>query len=189
MGVKTKPELYSDQQIVEMFARSREQAFRALIGKYSPRLYAYVRRMLVSHDDTDDVLQDTFIRAWENFEGLKQSAALSSWLYRIATNRTMTFIAEKARRAQVPIDEMEIADDREIDRAVAETDRLGRLTLKALHTLPKVQQTVFSMKHFEGLKYREISQILGTSEGALKASYHLAVEKIRHYVATHYENE
>lgn len=182
MGEKKTPEGYSDGDIMEMFGSDREKAFKMLMGKYSRRLYLYIRRMLVSHDDTDDVLQNTLVKAWENLSSLKQSVALSSWLYRIATNETMSFLSEKARRAHVPLDEVELADTIPDEDRAQQTKRLGALTLKAIHSLPKAQQTVFTMKHFEGLKYREISEVLGTSEGALKASYHIALEKIRNYI-------
>ena len=182
MGEKRTPEVCTDQEITDLFAKDRQKAFKALTDKYARRLYAYIRRMLVDHDDTDDVLQNTLVKAWENIGSLKQSAALASWLYRIATNETMSFLSEKARRRHVPLDGLEIADESEIGRSVEDTDKMGVLTLQAIQSLPKVQQAVFTMKHFEGMKYREISRTTGTSEGALKASYHIAVEKIKVFI-------
>lgn len=182
MGEKKTPKTYSDGDIVELFARDRQKAFKALVGQYARPLYGYIRRMLVDHDDTDDVLQNTLIKAWENMGSLKQSAALPAWLYRIATHETMDFLSERARRQHIPLDGVDLAAPEEIEQAVESDDTLGARTLAAIQSLPKVQQAVFTMKHFEGLKYREISQITGTSEGALKASYHIALEKIKAFL-------
>ena len=174
-----------DVQIMALFrqSRGREKAFGLVVRKFSRPLYCFIRRMVAGHHDTDDILQNTFIKAWDGLDKLKEDSALTSWIYRIATNETMSFLKEKARLAQVPLDDLDLADT-ETDgiRSEEETERINSLTLQAIRSLPKMQQMVFSMKHFDGLKYREISEILGTSEGALKASYHIAVEKIRLYV-------
>lgn len=185
MGSKSTPEILSDRQITALFALDREKAFRELVRKYARRLYGYIRRMTLDHHDTDDVLQNTLIKAWENFASLKQSGALATWLYRIATNETMNFLSERARRAHLPLDEWENSAAQPCEEESEQDDRLGALTLQAIGSLPRVQQAVFTMKHFEGLKYSQISQITGTSQGALKASYHIALEKIRAFVREH----
>lgn len=185
MGSKSTPEILSDRQITDLFARDREKAFRELVRKYARRLYGYIRRMTLDHHDTDDVLQNTLIKAWENFASLKQSGALATWLYRIATNETMNFLAERSRRTHIPLDQLTGGEQEACEEATDPNDRLGALTLQAIGSLPRVQQAVFTMKHFEGLKYSQISRITGTSQGALKASYHLALEKIRTFVREH----
>ena len=185
MGSKSTPDILSDRQIADLFARDREKAFRELVRKYARRLYGYIRRMALDHYDTDDVLQNTLVKAWENFPSLKQSGALATWLYRIATNETMNFLAERSRRTCLPLEQLAGSEQEACEQAEDPNDRLGTLTLRAIGTLPRVQQAVFTMKHFERLKYSQISQITGTSQGALKASYHIALEKIRAFVREH----
>ena len=177
---------YSDAQLLEIFqhgkASDREKVFGVIVKKYSRSLYSYLRRILVSHDDTDDVLQETFIKAWSNMEGIKDGAALKNWLYRIASNIAISHLRERAYSASVSIDEYDVADDVQGVEEIEKMDQMSRLTSEAIRLLPKKQQMVFTLKHFEGLKYSQISEILGTSEGSLKASYHIAVEKIKKYV-------
>lgn len=179
-----------DVQIMALFrqSRGREKAFGLIVRKFSRPLYCFIRRMVPGHHDTDDILQNTFIKAWDGLGKLKEDSALTSWMYRIAANEAMSFLKEKSRLAHVPLDDLDLADTEEDIRGEEETERMNRLTLQAIRSLPKTQQMVFTMKHFDGLKYREISEILGTTEGALKASYHIAVEKIRLYVNKTAEN-
>lgn len=181
----------NDVQIMALFRQrhGREKAFGLIVRKFSRPLYCFIRRMAGDHHDTDDILQNTFIKAWDGLDKLKEDSALTSWIYRIAANETMSFLKEKAHLAQVPLDDLDLAapeDDGTLSGE--ETERMNNLTLQAIRSLPKIQQMVFTMKHFDGLKYREISEALGTSEGALKASYHIAVEKIRLYVNKTAEN-
>lgn len=176
---------YSDTQLLDMCRHGdraqKDMAFCLLVKKFSRSLYCYLRRILVNHDDTDDVLQETFIKAWESIGSLKDDSALQSWLFRIASNKAISFLREKADRAHVPIDDYDVVEADNSDTA-EKIDTMSALSLKAIHSLPKMQQMVFSMKHFQGMKYSEISSALGTSEGALKASYHIAIEKIKQYV-------
>lgn len=189
MGSRKTPLYLSDREITELFAQDREKAFRELVRKYARRLYGYIRRMTIDHHDTDDVLQNTLIKAWENLANLKRSEALTRWLYRIATNETMSFLAQRTQENRVRLDDLSPAEQPCCEQAVDADDPLGALTLQAIRTLPKVQQAVFTMKHFEQLKYSDISHITGTSVGALKASYHIAVEKIRAFVQERLPND
>ena len=189
MGRGKTPEYLSDREITELFAQDREKAFRELVRKYARRLYLYIRRMTIDHQDTDDVLQNSLVKAWENLATLKRSEALARWLYRIATNETMSFLSQRAQDNRVSLDELSPAEQPYCEQAVEPDDRLGALTLEAIQSLPRVQQAVFTMKHFEQLKYSDISRITGTSEGALKASYHIAVEKIRAFVQQRLHSE
>lgn len=177
---------YSDAQLLEIFhagkTRDKERVFGIIVKRYSRSLYSYLRHILVSHDDTDDVLQETFIKAWGNLGTVKDGAALKNWLYRIASNIAINHLRQKASAASVSIDDYDVADELDTREDMEKMDLMSRLTSEAIRHLPKKQQMVFTMKHFEGLKYSQISEILDTSEGALKASYHIAVEKIKSYV-------
>ena len=177
---------YSDVQLLEIFHKGsrveREKVFGIIVKRYSRSLYSYLRRILVSHDDTDDILQETFIKAWNNLDTIKDGGALKNWLYRTASNAAISLLRERANAMTVPLDDYDVIQESSNAEEMAQMDRMSRLTSEAIHSLPKIQQMVFTMKHFQGLKYSQISEILGTSEGSLKASYHIAVEKIRKYV-------
>lgn len=141
--------------------------------------------MVKSHDDTDDVLQNTFVKIFRNIDKFKGDSKLYSWMYRIATNEAITFLNKKARRLQITSEELkdQIIDNLQSD-VYFEGDEIKLKLQKAISTLPEKQQQVFNMKYFEELKYREMSEILETSEGALKASYHIASKKIEEYLKT-----
>ncbi len=178
-----------DRLILEKFAteRSREEAFSALVSKYQEKIYWHVRRMVVDHDDADDLVQEIFIKVWKNLGTFRADAQLYTWLYRIATNECITFLNRKKAQQQVSLDDdtssylaETLADTPYFDGNTAQ-----RKLQEALLTLPQKQRQVFNMKYFDDLKYEEISEILGTSVGALKASYHLAVKKIEQFLAGH----
>ena len=139
--------------------------------------------MVKSHDDTDDILQNTFVKVFKNITQFKGDSKLYSWMYRIATNESITYLNNKARRLQITSEEMQnqIIDNLESD-VYFEGDQIQLKLQKAIATLPDKQQQVFNMKYFEELKYREMAEILETSEGALKASYHIASKKIEEYL-------
>lgn len=139
--------------------------------------------MVKSHDDTDDILQNTFVKVYKNIAQFKGDSKLYSWMYRIATNESITYLNNKARRLQITSEEMQnqIIDNLESD-VYFEGDQIQLKLQKAIATLPDKQQQVFNMKYFEELKYREMAEILETSEGALKASYHIASKKIEEYL-------
>lgn len=161
----------------------KEKAFRALITLYKERLYWHIRHIVKSHDDTDDVLQNTFIKIYRNIHNFKGDSKLFSWMYRIATNESITFINKNAKRLQTTNEEVQqLAINNLASDVYFEGSAIQLKLQKAIATLPEKQQLVFNMKYFEDLKYKEISQILETSEGALKASYHIAVKKIEAYL-------
>lgn len=172
----------SDTLIAELLASKdgHKQAFDIIVKRYSRPLYYYLRRILVDHYDTDDVLQETFIKVWQNIDKYKGEAHIYNWMIKIATHQAFDFLKAKAKSKNVSIDalDIDVADQPQQD-PLYRSDYIDANIHKAILSLPKKQQMVFNLKHFEGLKYSEISQMLGTSEGALKSSYHIAIEKIR----------
>ena len=163
--------------------KTRSNAFSSLVKTYSETLYWHIRRMVLSHDDTNDILQNTFIKAWTGIDGFLGNARILTWLYRIATNETLTFINRNSNTTFEDIDTAATAI--EADEWFDGDDLQARLQA-AIQTLPPKQRMVFNMKYYEEMKYEEMSTILGTSVGALKASYHIAVKKISEYFD--YEN-
>ncbi|MFG6685528.1 RNA polymerase sigma factor [Mariniflexile sp. HNIBRBA6329] len=161
----------------------KERAFRELITLYKERLYWHIRNIVKSHDDTDDVLQNTFIKIYKNIHNFKGDSKLFSWMYRIATNEAITFINQNAKRLQTTNEEVQSIAISKLSSDVYFEGEIIQIKLqKAIATLPEKQQLVFNMKYFQDLKYSEMSDILETSEGALKASYHIAVKKIESYL-------
>ena len=158
---------------------TKEAAFRNLITQYKERLYWHIRKIVIVHDDTDDVLQNTFIKIFKNIDNFKGDSKLYSWMYRIATNEALTFLKVKSKKLGVDNEELQerMANNLQAD-VYFEGDEIQLKLQKAIALLPEKQKLVFNMKYFEELKYEEISEILETSIGGLKASYHLAVKKI-----------
>ena len=173
-----------DSEILKKFAQenTRDEAFRLLLTKYQQKVYWHIRRMVISHDDTDDLVQDVFLKVWKSLSNFRNDSQLYTWLYRIATNESITFLKRKKIRNSVSIDD---DDGKNMVKTLAESpyfdgDKAQMKLQKALLTLPEKQRLVFNMKYFDDLKYEDISEILGTSVGALKASFHIAVKKIEH---------
>lgn len=164
---------------------SAEAAFKELVSLYKERLYWHIRNMVKDHDDSHDVLQNTFLKIFKNINQFKGESQLYSWMYRIATNEAITFLNKKAKRSQISSQELQehLISNLESD-VYFEGDEIQLKLQKAIAGLPAKQQQVFNMKYFEELKYREIAEILETSEGALKASYHIAVKKIEEHLKT-----
>ena len=163
--------------------QTREKAFRELISLYKERLYWHIRKIVISHDDTDDVLQNTFIKIYKNIGKFKQESKLFSWMYRIATNEAITFINKRNKERKIDISEVQeqIVSTLESDIYFS-GEEIQEILQKAIASLPQKQQLVFNMKYFDNIKYTQISEILGTSVGALKASYFHAVKKIESYI-------
>lgn len=172
--------LWNEKLIVEQLrdTAQRERAFTLLVEHFKEQLYWQIRRMVLSHDDADDVLQNTFLKAWTGLDGFRGDAQLSTWLFRIANNETINFL--ERRRQQMSLDEDGVA-------SVAATlqsdpyfdgDETARQLQEAIAQLPDKQRQVFNLKYFQEMKYEDMSELLGTSVGALKASYHHAVRKI-----------
>ena len=162
--------------------KTRSIAFSTLVRTYQERLYWHIRKMVLSHDDSNDVLQNTFMKAWNGLEGFRGDSQISTWLYRIATNETLTFLANKRMRSQNSIDEVEesLLHNLQADNYFNGTELQLKLQ-KAILTLPEKQRIVFNMKYFDDITYDQMEAILGTSAGALKSSYHYAVKKIEKY--------
>ena len=173
--------MIAEETLIENLKQKDTQAkaFEVLINTYKERLYWHIRRIVLSHDDTDDVLQNTFIKIFRNIDKFKGDSKLYSWMYRIATNEALTFLKVKSKKLGVSNDELQerMADNLQAD-VYFEGDEIQMKLQKAIAQLPEKQKLVFNMKYFEELKYDEISEILETSVGGLKASYHLAVKKI-----------
>jgi len=174
-----------DKELLEKFRNpeSRDSAFNNILSKYQKRLYWHIRKMVIDHDDTDDILQNTFIKAWKNLEGFREDAQLYTWLYRIATNECLTFLKKKQNNNTVSINDVEYGLHEKIDSEKNYTgEEIQRKLQKAILTLPEKQRLVFNMKYFDAMKYEEMSVVLETSVGALKASYHHAVKKIESFI-------
>ena len=160
---------------------TRRQAFESIVNVYSRQLYWQIHYILQNHDDTDDVLQNTFIKAWKGFERFKGDSAIYTWLYRIAHNEAITFL--KQRKQLYSIDDEDFTEQATFEAdEYFDGDATQKLLMQAVSTLPAKQRQVFCLKYFEDKKYEEISELVGTSIGALKASYHIAVEKITNFI-------
>ncbi len=175
----------SDSDLLEMFRieSSRNHAFHMLVTKYQKRIYWQVRRIIIDHDDANDVVQNVFIKVWKNLATFKEASSLYTWMYRIATNESLTFIKQKRANMYVPFDSVSGSLSRKLeDDNYFSGDAIQKKLQKAILTLPDKQRIVFNMKYFENIKYEQMSQVLDTSVGALKASYHHAVKKIEAFL-------
>lgn len=176
---------FNEEEILEQLRNpdTQRQGFAHLVNEYSERLYWQIRKMVYSHDDANDILQDVFIKAWLNIEKFRGDAKLSTWLYKIAINESITFINRSKAKLNLSIDD---ADSFLLDKLEGDEffdgDEAQLLLQKAIVTLPEKQRLVFQMKYFNEMKYDEMSDILGTSVGALKASYHHAVKKVERFL-------
>ncbi|RAJ12891.1 RNA polymerase sigma-70 factor (ECF subfamily) [Arenibacter echinorum] len=159
------------------------KAFEILVNTYKERLYWHIRRIVLNHDDTDDVLQNTFIKVFRNIDGFKGDSKLYSWMYRIATNEALSFLKSKSQKLKINNEKLmtKAVEDLRAD-VYFEGDEIQLKLQKAIATLPEKQKLIFNMKYFQELKYEEISEILETSVGGLKASYHLASKKIEAFL-------
>ncbi len=163
--------------------KTQNVAFQKLVQLYQKPLYNHIRNIVIDHDDANDVLQNTFIKVYQYLANFKGESKLFSWIYRIATNESLTFINNKAKKNHISNEEVSQKAINNLEADVYFNGNEIQLKLqKAIAQLPEKQQLVFKMKYFEELKYEEISEILGTSVGALKASYHLATKKIEEFV-------
>ena len=161
----------------------RREAFARAVDEYGEKLYWQIRKMVLAHDDANDLLQNTFMKAWTNVDYFRGEAKLSTWLYKIAVNECLSFLTKQRSQQQISLDDADqfLADRLESD-PYFDGDAVQLKLQKAILTLPEKQRLVFNMKYFDDMKYEEISEIVGTSVGALKASYHHAVKKIEDYL-------
>lgn len=166
--------------------KTQNKAFQVLLCKYQKPLYHHIRNIVLNHDDADDVLQNTFIKVFRYLKDFKGDSKLFSWMYRIATNEAISFLNQKAKKHNTTSEAIQtkIVENLEAEEYFDGNDIQIKLQ-KAIHLLPEKQQLIFKMKYFEELKYEEISEILGTSVGGLKTSYHHAVKKIEEYMNSH----
>jgi RNA polymerase sigma factor (sigma-70 family) len=174
-----------DKELLEKFQNeeSRNYAFNLLIRKYQQRVYSHIRKMVIDHEDANDLTQDVFIKVWNNLSGFREHSQLFTWIYRIATNECLNFLKKKRRKFFLPINDVEKELSGKLESSpYIEGDAIQLKLQKALLLLPEKQRLVFNMKYYDDMKYEEISEVLKTSVGALKASYHLAVKKIETFL-------
>ncbi|MBO9563100.1 MAG: sigma-70 family RNA polymerase sigma factor [Niastella sp.] len=177
-----------DSELLVQFRNpaTKESAYTSIIRKYQEKLYWHVRRMVIEHEDANDVLQNVFIRVWNALENFREDAQLYTWLYRIATNESLTFLEQQKKRSSVPLGDVEsglenkIKADKDFDASKLE----WKLQL-AIQQLPEKQRIVFGLRYYDEMPYEQMAKVLETSEGALKASYHHAVKKIEDYILNH----
>lgn len=175
---------YTEKDIIPLLQdpATQRKGFELVVKIYSEQLYWQIRRMVFSHDDTNDLLQNTFIKAWNSLEYFRGDAKLSTWLYRIALNECLNFLNKQRAENNLSIDDIDttLANKLESD-TYFDGDETQKLLQKAILQLPEKQRIIFNLKYFQEMKYEAISEILGTSVGALKASYHHAVKKIEEF--------
>ncbi|GGE42904.1 RNA polymerase sigma factor [Psychroflexus planctonicus] len=174
-----------EEELIQLLQNpdKKDEAFSLLVKEYKVRLYWHIRNFVKIHEDADDVLQNVFIKVYRNIHKFKGESKLYSWMYRIASNESITFLNKKAKKLQISNEEIQdyILDNLQSD-VYFEGDEIQLKLQKAIAKLPEKQQLVFNMKYFQELKYKEMSEILETSVGALKSNYHHAVKKIESYL-------
>jgi RNA polymerase sigma-70 factor (ECF subfamily) len=179
---------FTDSDLLVQFRepRTREAAYTALIKKYQERLYWHVRRLVVTHDDTNDVLQNVFIRVWKGLENFKEESQLYTWLYRIATNESLTYLESQKKRSAISLSDVEggLSNILKAEKNFDANKLEWKLQL-AIQQLPEKQRVVFTLRYYDEMPYEEMSRVLDTSAGALKASYHHAVKKIEDFIRNH----
>ncbi len=176
-----------EAQLIKLLscAETQRKAFEMVVRQYSEQLYWQVRRIVLTHEDANDVLQNTFIKAWNHLDTFRNDSKLSTWLYRIAVNESLDFVRRQKNMPTVsPDDEAAVANMLIADKYFDGDETQAQLQA-AISRLPDVQRTVFNLRYFDNMKYSEMSKVLNTSEGALKASYHIAVKKIYEYFKLH----
>lgn len=184
-----RPALAIDREILELFASesTRDRAFGLLMKHYQKRLYWHIRKMVIDHDEADDLVQETLIKAWRGLEKFRDESALYTWLYRIATNACLTHLANKRKRFFLPIHDIGPELERQLQASVPleQASSIEYKLQQALLRLPDKQRLVFNLRYYDEMPYEEMSQILGTSVGALKASYHHAYHKVEQFLKRH----
>ncbi len=177
--------VYSDKELIGLYKNegNRNYAFNLIVNKYQERLYWHIRKIVINHEDTDDCLQNTFVNAWKGLENFREDSQLYTWLYRIATNEALGLLKKRKTKFFLPLVDVEsqLSDTLESDSDF-NGDEIQLKLQKAILTLPEKQRIVFNMKYFDEMKYEDIAEVLETSVGALKASFHHAVKKIEKYL-------
>ncbi|MBS1669628.1 MAG: sigma-70 family RNA polymerase sigma factor [Bacteroidetes bacterium] len=178
----------TDTELLVQFREpaTKEKAFTSIIKKYQEKLYWHVRRMVVEHEDANDVLQNVFIRVWNGLQNFREDAQLYTWLYRIATNECLSFLDQQKRKSAVSLSDVEAGLENKVKAdSNFDANKLEWKLQLAIQQLPEKQRAVFSLRYYDEMPYEEMSRVLETSEGALKASYHHAVKKIEDYILNH----
>lgn len=177
-----------DNELVRLFKQhiDREKAFTIIVKRYQEKIYWQIRRMVIRHEDADDVMQHVFIKAWNGLDNFREDAKLYTWLYRIAVNETLTYLEQQKKRSAVSIDEVgeQLENRLTSEKGYDEKQAMWKLQ-KAIQQLPEKQRVVFNLRYFEEMSYDQMSEVLETSVGALKASYHHAVKKIEDFILNH----
>ncbi|AHF15719.1 RNA polymerase sigma factor [Niabella soli] len=178
-------QVLNDEEIMAAFRNpvTKEMAFSAIVKKYRERLYWHVRRLVVVHEDADDVLQNVFIKSWKGLENFREDSSLYTWLYRISTNESLTFLQSKKRRRAISSghEENELIAQIKAEPQFDERKIEWKLQL-AIQQLPEQQKLIFNLRYFDEMPYQKMSQLLGVTEGSLKASYHHAAKKVEKYL-------
>jgi RNA polymerase sigma-70 factor, ECF subfamily len=178
----------NDKELLQLFRTpdTKEQGFTLLIKKYQERLYWHIRRMVIDHEDTNDILQNMFIKVWNSLDNFREDSQVYTWLYRIATNESLTFLEQQKRKSAISLSDVEtglsnkLTADRNFD-----ANKLEWKLQQAILSLPEKQRIVFNLRYYDEMPYEQMSKVLETSEGALKASYHHAAKKIEEFIINH----
>ncbi len=179
--------LISDDELLQLFFEgdNPSYAFNLIVRKHQESVYRHVRRIVISHDDANDVVQEVFVKAWQALPSFRKDAALFTWLYRIATNESLSFLKKKKRRFLLPLVDLSKQLEETLEADVHyKGSEIQKKIQKAILSLPDKQRAVFNLRYFDEMKYEDMAGIMGTSVGALKASYHHAVKKIEKYITT-----
>jgi len=174
-----------DRELLMLFREenTKEQAYTKIVRKYQERLYWHIRRLVINHEDANDVLQNVFIKVWKYLENFREEANLYTWLYRIATNETLTFLDKEKRRASLSISDEDTGLHNKLKAEKGfDVNKLEWKLQQAIQSLPEKQRIVFTLRYYDEMPYEEMSRVLETSTGALKASYHHAVKKVEQYL-------
>jgi RNA polymerase sigma-70 factor (ECF subfamily) len=174
-----------DQELLQSFKdpSTKERAFTAIIKKYQEKLYWHIRRMIIDHEDTNDVLQNMFIKVWKGLENFREDSQLYTWLYRIATNESLTFLSQQKKRSSVSLSDVESGLSNKLKSDTNfDANKLEWKLQLGIQNLPEKQRLVFNLRYYDEMPYEEMSKVLDTSEGALKASYHHAAKKIEEFI-------
>lgn len=163
----------------------KEASFTQLVRKYQERLYWHVRRMVVTHDDTNDILQNVFIKVWKNLGEFREESNLYTWLYRIATNESLSWIEKQKKRSSVSLSDSDIFTEKLTSEKDFDANKIEWRLQQAIQSLPEKQKVVFNLRYYDEMPYEDMAGVLGTSVGALKASYHHAVKKVEAFIKEH----
>lgn len=177
--------MVADKELLQMYRANPELGFKEIVEKFQKRVYWQIRRVTKNHDDSEDILQNVFIKVWKALPEFREDSALYTWIYRIAFNETHTFLRRESKKKTVDLDPPLFENAVEVNGKSYSPEEIESLFKQAIETLPEKQKLVFNLKYFDELKFQEIEDLLGTSVGALKASYHLAVKKIEEFLSHH----